>query len=388
MYKLDGAYRNYPWGSRTLIAGLRGEPVPSERPEAELWFGAHPHAPAHVAGTPLDEVIAADPQATLGAAADAGQPATLPFLVKLLAADQPLSLQAHPSKTQAEDGFAREDAAGIPVDSPKRNYKDRNHKPEVIIALTEFKAMVGFRPLAQTLKLFEVLDCPEANRYLSMVDTSGAEEAGLRALFTTWISLPRTAREELIAAVITCAQQVEPQGDWIDEVLANAQALQERYPGDIGVLGSLLLNFVTLQPGEAIFLDAGNLHAYVSGMGVEVMANSDNVLRGGLTSKYVDVGELVRVLKFQALEEPRIAEGPEGYEVPVADFSVRRIQLEAGEKRQETVTGPVIAVSTRSRVEVDGQQCPQGNAVWIPACTSEVTITAGERPAEVFWVTC
>lgn len=388
VYKLEGAYRSYPWGSRTLIAGLRGEPVPSTRPEAELWFGAHPGAPSHVDGTPLDQIIAQNPQQTLGTSLADDHPAALPFLVKLLAADQPLSLQAHPSKQQAEDGYDREDAAGIPVDAPQRNYKDRNHKPEVIIALTEFTAMVGFRPLDKTMELFTALDCPLASRYVAMVDATGDEEAGLRALFTTWISLPRSAREELISAIMESASALGQRGDWIGDVLNNAAALNERYPGDVGVLGSLLLNLVTLQPGEALFLDAGNLHAYVSGLGVEVMANSDNVLRGGLTSKYVDVGELVRVLKFQSLSDPRVPEGPDGYQVPVDDFTVRRLTIEPGHDCTAAVTGPVIALCTRGRAQVGDVTVPQGNAVWIPAESDAVTLSAENAPAEIFWVTC
>ncbi|MBC3185904.1 mannose-6-phosphate isomerase, class I [Corynebacterium sp. zg-331] len=388
MDKLNGVIRAYPWGSRTLIPGLRGEPVPSPNPQAELWYGAHPVSPATLgaAETPLDAVIAADPQAQVGPRVREAFGDRLPFLLKLLAAAEPLSLQAHPSKAQAQEGFSRENAAGIALTAANRNYKDDNHKPELIVALTDFHAMAGFRPLPRTLELFEALDCPEARRYLAMLDPQGEEAANLRVLFTTWITIPQAARADLIQAIVERARPLAARGDWIGDVLATVLDLQERYPGDIGVLGALLLNHVHLEPGQAMYLAAGQLHAYIRGMGVEIMANSDNVLRGGLTSKYVDVPELVRLLTFDSLAEPTVECDARGnYPVPSAEFQLSRHRLDRGEAMELRHDGPAIAMCTRGQVRAGQQRLTAGEAAWIPACESEVSLRADAGAAEVFW---
>lgn len=389
MDKLNGVIRAYPWGSRTLIPGLRGEPVPSANPQAELWYGAHPASPSSLrfSQEALDAAIAADPQAHLGSRVREAFGDRLPFLLKLLAAAEPLSLQAHPSKTQAEEGFARENSQGIPLEAANRNYKDDNHKPELIVALTEFTAMAGFRPLARTLELFQALGCPEADRYLTMLDPEGDEAANLRALFTTWITIPQAVRATLIQAITERARLLAGRGDWIGDVLATVLELQERYPGDIGVLGALLLNHIHLEPGQAIYLDAGQLHAYVKGMGVEIMANSDNVLRGGLTSKYVDVPELVRLLTFDSLPEPTVEADSQGqYPVPSAEFRLSRHRLEPGAEMTVEHDGPSILLCTGGRARLGEETVVAGEAVWIPACDAAVAVsTQGADPAEVFW---
>ncbi|WP_018118492.1 mannose-6-phosphate isomerase, class I [Corynebacterium mastitidis] len=396
MDKLNGTIRAYPWGSRTLIPGLRGQEVPSQNPQAELWYGAHPASPSTLAATarPLDAAIAADPEAHLGSRVRADFGERLPFLVKLLAADEPLSLQAHPSKAQAEEGFARENAEGIPLEAPNRNYKDDNHKPELIVALTEFRAMAGFRPLNRTLELFAALDCPEAERYLAMLDREGAEEANLRVLFTTWITIPQAARVALIEALVERARPLLGREDWIGGVLRTVVDLQERYPGDIGVLGALLLNHIHLEPGQAIYLDAGQLHAYVRGMGVEIMANSDNVLRGGLTSKYVDVPELVRLLTFSSLAEPTVECDAQGtYPVPSSEFRLSRHRLDPGRDLLVEHDGPSILMCTGGAIaaaalgEGTGAalSARAGDALWLPACEGPVRVRAEDAEAEVFW---
>jgi len=382
MQQLTGVLRTYPWGSRTLIPQLRGLPVPSDRPEAELWFGAHPGAPSTIDGTPLTDIIAADPDAALGPLVRAEHGDGLPFLLKLLAAAEPLSLQAHPSAEQAEEGYAREDHQGIPLGAGNRNYKDPSHKPELIVALTEFDAMAGFRPLEQTRELFDVLSCPQLDRYLTILDPAN-EADSLRGLFTTWITIPGSARTELIDAVVAAAADHLDRDDWISQVLRTVLELQDRYPGDIGVLGALLLNHVTLQPGEAIYLDAGQLHAYVRGLGVEIMANSDNVLRGGLTSKYVDVPELVRVLDFTSLSE-LIVEPEDGeYPVPVPEFRLTRREVTDAAPWTIDHDGPAIALCTAGKVMVGDIELNPGDAAWIPAADGPVTSTAAES-AEVF----
>lgn len=413
MEKLTGKLQPYPWGSRTLIAELQGRPTPTSSPEAEVWFGAHPVGPAQLGGRGLDQVIAADPQTQLGTRVREEFGDDLPFLIKFLAAAQPLSLQAHPSLEQAREGFAREDAAGISRTAGNRNYKDANHKPELIVAVTEFEAMAGFRPLERTCELFQELSCPELDRYLTMLDHEPDHESdNLRALFTTWITIPVVARQELIEAVVRCSQayldahpaqqEGDSQHDWIRETLENILHLADRYPGDVGVLGALLLNKVTLEPGEAIFLDAGQLHAYVKGLGVEIMANSDNVLRGGLTSKHVDVPELVRVLKFTTLADPRVSATRGAgdalvYPVPVPEFELTRYSLTAGEEATFTADGPMVALCTfgdfaqeeAEEADEEGAILSAGEGAWASAqeAAAGVKVVAGSDGAQVFVAT-
>ncbi|GAB3648441.1 mannose-6-phosphate isomerase, class I [Corynebacterium nasicanis] len=366
MQKLTGTPRSYPWGSRTLIPELRGEPTPSSRPEAEVWFGAHPVGSSLIDGRPLTDIIAADPAAALGERVRAQFGDGLPFLLKLLGAAEPLSLQAHPSAEQAREGFERENAQRIPLNAPDRNYPDASHKPELVVALTDFHAMVGFRPLDRTRELFAALHCPELDRYLTILDPE-AEEDSLRGLFTTWITIPAAARTALIDAVVAAAREELDRGDWISDVLATILELQERYPGDTGVLGALLLNHLVLRPGEALYLDAGHLHAYVSGLGVEVMANSDNVLRGGLTSKYVDVPELVRILRFHSISDP-VATCVDGeYQVPADEFRLHRHDLAPAGAFTFSHDGPAIALCTAGEVQLGNLGLRPGEAAWIPA---------------------
>ncbi|AJK68169.1 mannose-6-phosphate isomerase, class I [Corynebacterium marinum] len=375
MQKLTGTLRSYPWGSRTLIPELRGLPSPSTRPEAELWFGAHPVGSSTIQDRALTDIIAADPVAALGSRVYGQYGDNLPFLLKILAAAEPLSLQAHPSAEQAREGFERENRLGIPLNAGNRNYRDPRHKPELVVALTDFHAMVGFRPLDQTLELFAVLACPELDRYLTILDPA-AETDSLRGLFTTWITIPSAARRQLIDAVVAAARNRPACGDWISGVLSTVLELQERYPGDIGVLGALLLNHLQLSPGEALYLDAGHLHAYVSGLGVEVMANSDNVLRGGLTSKYVDVPELVRILDFTSLSDPVVTPVDGEYVVPAGEFRLLHSRLTAGEELLVDHDGPSIALCTSGTVTLGDLELSPGEAVWIPACDPACAATS------------
>ncbi|MCP1387972.1 mannose-6-phosphate isomerase, class I [Corynebacterium sp. TA-R-1] len=391
MQYLEGALRAYPWGSRTLLAELRGTPAPAQRPEAELWFGAHPAAPSRIGEQPLDAIIAADPEAALGARAAAAFDNQLPFLVKLLAAGEPLSIQAHPSAAQAREGFARENAEGIALGDPRRNYKDPNPKPELIVALTEFKALAGFRPVAETLELFAALGGLE--RYTCMLDPAQPEES-LRALFTTLISLPTTLRARLIADAAASARElVASDADaWMVEVAQTFLQLTERYPGDVGALAALLLNHVSLAPGDALYLDAGQLHAYLSGLGVEVMANSDNVLRGGLTSKHVDVPELVRVLDFAELADPHApvsvpSASEVAFDLPIDAFHVTRHRLTDGTALTVDVDGPAVVLCTAGCARSGEFALAPGQAAWIPATdpAAEFTAAPGET-AELFFV--
>lgn len=396
MELITPALQTYPWGSKTLLAGLRGEEA-SIRPEAELWFGAHRAAPSHVGGRGLDELIASTPGETLGPRVREEYGDSLPFLLKILAADAPLSVQAHPNLQQARAGFEHENQQGIALDSPKRNYKDPNHKPELLVALTHFRALAGLRPAADTIALFEQLDCPPLSRYASMLHSDNDEE-GLRALFTTWISLPRAKRLELIDAI---APLPTPSTPWMADTVQCFKELNDRYPGDVGALASLLLNYIELEPGEALFLGAGRLHAYVSGMAVEIMASSDNVLRGGLTSKHVDVPELVRICDFTTLADPRVGASTETtsygaateYPVPIGDFVLTRHSFGGSGGSAGGVVassdGPAIVLATSGEVTCVGPDgaaltLTPGTAAWIPAADGQVTVQPN-GPAEVFY---
>ncbi|MEJ8281493.1 mannose-6-phosphate isomerase, class I [Pseudonocardia spirodelae] len=397
MELLENPIRTYAWGSRTVIAELLGQPVPAPHPQAEMWLGAHPAAPSTVAGEarPLHELIGADPAAALGRGRERWQ-GRLPFLLKVLAAEEPLSLQAHPSLEQAREGWERENAAGIAVDAPHRNYRDAHHKPELICALTEFDALVGFREPTRTVELLRALDVPELAAYTELLAGQPCPD-GLRALFTTWITLPQSVLDGLVRALQDGAVRLLERGDargWTAEARTILD-LSERYPDDAGVLAALLLNRITLQPGEALYLPAGNLHAYLSGAGIEVMANSDNVLRGGLTPKHVDVPELLRVLDFTAPPPPvrtpapdAAADGWQRYDVPVEEFLLRRAVSTGRDKLDVPGDGARILLCTDGELTVDvgARSCElsRGGAVFLAAADAGAILTTGDDGATVF----
>jgi mannose-6-phosphate isomerase len=375
-YRLDNPVRDYAWGSADAIPRLLGVP-PTGRPQAELWMGAHPSAPSRVVGDgTLPERIAADPEGELGEAALAEFGPRLPFLFKVLAAARPLSLQAHPTPAQARAGYAREQAAGAPAS--ERSYADDNHKPEVLCALTPFRALGGFRAVPDTLRLLDGLAVPALAPYRDLL----AGPDGLRRAVTALLELPADGRAALVEAVAAaCAQPAD--GEFAAERGAAAE-LAAAYPGDAGVVIALLLNHVVLAPGEALFMPAGNLHAYLSGTGVELMASSDNVLRGGLTGKRVDVPELLRVLDFTdgppPLVDPR--PGPDGeldYVVPVREFRLTRYAVT---DRPSTVDGgaPQILLCVEGSAELSGMDggslaLPRGASAYVPAGRKAITLT-------------
>jgi mannose-6-phosphate isomerase len=401
---LDNPVRPYAWGSRTVIAELQGRPTPSPHPEAEMWLGAHPGDPSHLVAADggrvsLLDALRADPEALLGPDRTAKWSGNLPFLLKVLAADEPLSLQAHPSAAQAVEGFARENAAGIPVDAPTRNYRDASHKPELICALTEFHALVGFRAVPDTLELLRALDVAELAPHLALLEAQ-PDADGLRALFTTWITLPQSVLDRAVPALqeacVRLAQSGPTQADGgFRREARMALELSERYPGDAGVLAALLLNLVVLAPGEALYLPAGNLHAYLSGAGVELMANSDNVLRGGLTSKHVDVAELLRVLDFRPCTPPVLhgveADGWVRYDTDAAEFLLRRFDGDGdGAPVAVPDAGPRILLCTGGSAQV-GTGGPggdrvlgRGQALWLGAADTGVTVVPREPGTRLF----
>jgi mannose-6-phosphate isomerase len=402
---LRGAIRTYAWGSRTAIAEFTGRPVPAAHPEAELWLGAHPGDPAWLENSDgemsLLEAVAADPEGQLGPAARARFGDVLPFLVKVLAADEPLSLQAHPSAEQAAEGYLREERLGIPVSSPLRNYRDTSHKPELLVALQQFDALAGFRPAARTIELLRALAVSDLDPFIELLnDQSDAD--GLRALFTTWITAPQPDIDVLVTAVLQGAIHYVSCG--AKEFAAEARTvleLGERYPGDAGVLAALLLNRVTLGPGEAIFLPAGNLHAYLRGIGLEIMANSDNVLRGGLTPKHVDVPELLRVLDFTPTTEAQLRPPTHRdglglvYDTPTDEFAVSVLALGDDQLSHEVDApsrhdGPQILVCTEGSTSVHGKSgalaMTRGAAAWVAADDGPIRLVA-HQPTKLFRAT-
>lgn len=406
MRLLEGVVRPYAWGSRTAIATIRGLPTPSPHPEAELWFGAHPAGPsvcvdAHDRPTStLLAEIDEHPTQSLGSASVAEFGPRLPFLLKILAADEPLSLQAHPSAEQAAEGFARENALGLASDASERNYRDGWHKPEVIVAVTEFDALAGFRAAEETVELLRELQVAALDPYLGML-AGQPDSEGLRALFTTWITLPETVIATLVPAVLDAAVLLLSSGETkFRAELQTLLELGESYPRDPGVLAALLLNRIHLMPGDALYLAAGNLHAYLNGTGVEIMANSDNVLRGGLTPKHIDVPELLRVLDFtpvgQADLSPaiRTVNAERIYLTPASEFRLSRVELDGtGLHHASSISfdmpGPQILAVLRGTIEVrPAGGAPiavhAGQALWIADEDPDVIVRAAAAKATFF----
>ncbi len=395
MYEIENVLRDYAWGSTTAIAGLLGR-AESGRPEAELWIGAHPDSPSVArrpdgSTVPLDVLIAEDPEHHLGAESVAAFGPRLPFLAKVLAASQPLSLQVHPSLAQARAGFARENQAGLAPDAPDRNYRDDNHKPEMIYALTPFEALCGFRPPAATRQILEHLvgcfdplevQAPALLTALLNDLESADEDAGLRSAFGRLINGGGDVSQAtaLVAAALTSGAALAP----YESELSTVVSLNEKYPGDPGVLISLLLNRLSLAPGEAVYLPAGNVHAYLHGLGVEVMASSDNVLRGGLTPKFVDVRELLQTIEFRAVDVPLLAPefsglGQELYRPPFREFQLQRIELAPGAAPVPLAqSGAVVVIVVEGAVYFDSPkgdlQLARGGSAFFAASEAPVNV--------------
>ena len=408
--------RDYAWGSDRAISSLLGGAA-SGRPEAELWLGAHAGSPSTivdpaVAGGArnLVEWIAASPEVTLGASlARSGDEPRLPFLMKILAARSPLSLQAHPSPERARAGFALENEAGIPIDAADRNYKDPFHKPEIIFALSDtFEALCGFRDPAEIRRILaelRALDAASDEPQAGALDELEGRLTGPEALRDVVDWLLRDGRGEdtgevawLVERVVELARlagELAQSGAQIGFAaeLATVRKLAEAYPGDPGIVLSLLLNHVTLRRGEVLYLPAGNIHAYLSGLGVEVMAASDNVLRGGLTPKHIDIDELLDVLDFSPLPVPYLAPSEDApgvsvYRPAVPDFALVRVEAEAAgpgdvPMRQVTLAGPAIAICTAGGFLVAGgassAALKRGEAVYITPDEGTLTFAgAGE----------
>ncbi len=380
IYRLENTVQKYAWGSRTFISDLLGRAIPSGKPEAELWMGSHPRAPSRARdrgdSVPLDKLIRRDPAGMLGERAATKFQGRLPFLLKVLAADSPLSIQAHPDREQARAGFLKEHRAGIPVNGPQRNYQDSNHKPELLCALTPFDALCGFRPLPEIADLLSFLHLADAIPEAETFRRSPTEE-GLRSLFKTLFSLRGRKKEHLLETLVERAATNPPRSEDETLTLRWIARLAGRYPGDIGICAPVLLNTIRLHPGKALYLNAGVLHSYLEGAGIEIMANSDNVLRGGLTAKHVDRTELLKILSFSgkpvSVLHGQSADGIEFvYRTPAEEFRLSRMSLSVGFPfRAAHRNGPEIILCGGGSCRITGDageklKVEKGESVFIP----------------------
>lgn len=374
MYLIDGVPHAYDWGSRSLIQQMTGEPA--GEPLAELWFGAHPSAPSPVAGwataTTLLDLIEADSDLALGAAATARFGASLPFLIKLLAPGRAVSVQVHPTPANAAAGFRREQADGIPLASPLRSFKDANHKPEMILALSRFEGLIGLRRRADAHALFDEYDSPGAVRVRAAL--AGVDP--IRSAVREVVALSTREVNELVAEAAVLAARGA--GGPHETVVM----LAGQYPGDAGAIASLLLNRMVLAPGECVHVPSGTPHAYLGGLAIEVMANSDNVFRVGLTSKRVDVEGLLQNLDVTEGEVGRVVPGQEYgarvFSPGVAEFELLDLEIDGG---SAVLDGPGACIA----VCVAGSLAVRGRAVDTHTLRAGAALFIGamEGPLEV-----
>ncbi len=350
MWLIDGVVRPYAWGDPDFIPDLLGRPSDGT-PQAELWFGTHPDSPSPVVdGGVLSDFV------------------ELPFLVKVLSASEPLSIQAHPDAAGAIAGFEAEDAAGVPRTDPRRNYRDRSHKPELMCALTPFRAAAGFEELPVVAKRLAALD-PQWFGPLQAAVCKGGAEAGARWILALDDDLSATV-DSLIASV-----GQHPLPDALQPVAEGVVDAFEAFGADPGVVMLVLMRHVTLQPGDGLFLPARRMHGYLRGSGVEVMANSDNVIRGGLTQKHIDVDELMRTVDFKpgGISPQRANGATQRYEVGVDDFAVERISITSAIDRQPS-GGPMLILSTGGSLTVDSVVVAPGQALCLGPDAAQVRL--------------
>lgn len=392
---LNPVVKCYPWGSRTSLPELAGESSPAVDPIAEYWFGSHELGSSVTSsGESLADLITSDPSGQLGEGvlSDFGQ--RLPFLVKLLSAERALSLQVHPGKEQAEIGFAEEERKGVPLDSFERIYRDSYHKPELLVALSEFHALVGFRPVFRTMELLDALEVPSLEGYRDALvanPTSQTIKLMVDDLITKSCSELAETVEDLKLACCRYLGKNVASSRWAS-VAATVMELASQFPNDAGVVISILLNRVVLAPGDSVFIGPGQLHAYLRGNGVEVMANSDNVLRGGLTEKHVDLQELTRVFSCEPLSQPIArpvqltsdVQNISEYVTTADEFCVSRYELETGLNATVAASdSPEIWLCTGGEVEFDDGDAScsvvPARAAWVPSTASLIRLTTAKR---------
>jgi mannose-6-phosphate isomerase len=402
IYRLENPVQRYAWGSVNGISDALGIPNPGGGPLAEVWMGAHPSAPstAIVNGSKvgLDELIRRDPQEALGASVVDKLGSSLPFLFKVLSAGTPLSIQAHPSKRKAQLGFERENLGGIPVDASERNYRDPNHKPEMAVALTRFELICGFRPVAEIIENMRLVAPGEFERALERLERDPSR-VELSVFFYGLISADERAHSQLLASAskgISAALDSGTVPAGRGEAFRWVLRIMEFFPGDVGAVLPLILNHVVLEPGQAAFIAPGELHAHLAGTCLEIMANSDNVIRGALTKKFVDLPELVSVLSFNPervmpVLPSAVAPCEEAYPICVPDFEISKISVGPGRAYRRGSRGPEILLCVSGAAEL---RCPgeaslrlgRGEAAFVAddACDYELAAAGGAPEAVVY----
>ncbi|MEE4359709.1 MAG: mannose-6-phosphate isomerase, class I, partial [Desulfococcaceae bacterium] len=391
---LDNPVQEYAWGSRTAIPELLGTEK-NGKPRAELWMGAHPKAPSFIAcqgeNISLAAAIEKYPEEILGKTVCEKFGGKLPYLFKVLAAAKPLSIQAHPDRAQAEAGFARENRNHIPMQAAKRNYKDDNHKPECICALTDFWVLRGFREISDIIALMAHI-CPKTSGKLRDILKNRGNGAGLHGFFRELMGMKENSRTDIIRESLCSARQYSQQPEQAPEAARIFYPdiyhwlirLHSFYPWDIGVLGPLFLHLLCLKPGQAMFLPAGELHSYLGGTGIELMANSDNVLRGGLTPKHRDLPELLRVLRFtsrtpEILSPESRSEYEEVYPSYAEEFLLSMIRIPPPVAALFQNDSAEILLCTRGKGKISGKgkefSLQKGMSVLIPADTGRYRLS-------------
>ena len=380
---LKNTVQEYAWGSRTFIPELTGKSSPADKPLAELWMGDHPKGPSKVYSDgrwiSLGELIRKDPSDILGKSVAEKFSKRLPFLFKVLAAARPLSIQAHPDADQARQGFAREEGGKIPLDALDRNYKDQNHKPELICALSPFLALKGFRKIEEIILLMEKVIISELKKELAVLQRE-PDSKGLYKFFKALLMMDHKRQDNAVSEMVAGIKKspdIIPEFEWVIR-------LNKEYPGDIGALFPIILNMVQLMPGEAMFIPAGELHSYLKGMGIELMANSDNVLRGGLTPKHVDISELLKILNFTCgradILRPKKKNNNESIYAPAAEeFQLSVISVQDGSSFDSPLKRSVeimLCIKGDANITGDGNVLPlrKGTSFIIPSSINHYRI--------------
>ncbi len=391
MYKLVGRLQHYAWGGYEFIPHLLGIENTDHRPCAEYWMGAHPAAPSKIEINNntlfnLDKMVKQDPINVLGEEVfrHFGE---LPYLLKVLDVKEMLSIQVHPGKEEAAKGFEHENSLGIPLDAPYRNYKDRNYKPEVMLALSEFWLLHGFRPKNELKRILE-----EVESFSSLIPIF--EKESYRGLYTHVMEMPAETASKILKPLISQIREEFLAGRLTKSDpsywAAMASAKGNHSNPDRGIFSIYFFNLLNLHPGQAIFQGAGLPHAYLEGQNIELMSNSDNVLRGGLTTKHVDVAELLKQIRFEATD-PAVMNGSRysmetTYSCPVPDFILSRIELKVQDEYQHHANSPEILFLTQGSVQLSGKgaplNCHKGEAIFVSA-GEDYTIQAIEE-ADIF----
>lgn len=389
-FPMENKIQNYAWGSTSSIHDLFGFENESQQPQAEVWMGTHPKGCSIVTldqhSLLLSELINSNKPAFLSTAT-ANEFGDLPFLFKILAADKALSIQVHPNKTQAEKGFNKEEQAGISLNAEHRNYKDANHKPELVYALTEYQAMNGFRHYTEIVSAFQQLNIPELIELVEGLSQS-MNPTGLEQFFSGLLTMSEQRKNNAIDQLLCYAKLNADRS-----IFQLINQLSEQYPNDIGLFSPLILNVITLEPGEAMYLSANTPHAYIKGTGLEIMANSDNVLRAGLTPKHIDVDELVTCTVFSPtpFSDLKLSAQKHGdcdyYDIPVNDFNFSIIH--SPNQIEINTTAAEIVMAIESDLTLTSQsgetlRLAKGQSAFIPAYINKYQLSSNGRVARAF----